>query len=137
MALTRGSRGDPIVESARIFKSLRREAGSGFYRGLRTSNEWVSSFRTGGIRALSGPGHYFHALVLHQSLPLLQMKPPRRLYETQRHELPARRYWGGDQEVEGDPLVCGQERKRAQVASAAELVVIWKVRQSSPVSQNH
>ena len=55
MALTRGSRGDPIVESARLVKSLR---GSGFYRGLRTSNEWVSSIRAGGIRAFSGPGHY-------------------------------------------------------------------------------
>lgn len=67
MALTRGSRGDPIVESARLVKSLRREAGSGFYRGLRTSNEWVSSFRTGGNRASSGPGHYFYARVLHKS----------------------------------------------------------------------
>ncbi len=137
MALTRGSRGDPVVESARIFKSLRREAGSGFYRGLRTSNEWVSSFRIGGVRAISGPGQYSHARVLHQSLPLLQMKPPRRLYETQGHGLPALRYLGADQEVEGNPLACGQERKRAQVASAAELVVIQKVRQGSPVSQNH
>ena len=55
MALTRGSRGDPVVESARVVKSLRREAGSVFHRGLRTSNEWVSGFRTGGTRAFSGP----------------------------------------------------------------------------------
>lgn len=61
MALTRGSRGDPVVESTRIVKSLRREAGSGWNRGLRTSNEWLSGFRTGGIRASSGPGPYFHA----------------------------------------------------------------------------
>jgi len=61
MALTRGSRGDPVVESARIVKSLRREAGSVFHRGLQTSNEWVSGFRTGGIRAFSGPGNHFHA----------------------------------------------------------------------------
>lgn len=60
MALTRGSRGDPIVDSARIVKSLRREAGSVFHRGVRTSNEWVSGFRTGGVRAFSGPGRLFH-----------------------------------------------------------------------------
>ena len=61
MALTRGSRGDPVVESARIVKSLQREASSVFHRGVRTSNEWVSGFRTGGIRAFSGPGRLLHA----------------------------------------------------------------------------
>lgn len=137
MALTRGSRGDLGVESRRIVKSLRREVGSGFYRGLRTSNEWVSGFRTGGIRASSGPGHYSRVRVLHESLSFLQMKPPRWPYETQGHGLPALRYWGGDQEVGKGPLIFGQERKRAQVASAAELVVIRKVRQRSPVSQDH
>jgi hypothetical protein len=60
MALTRGSRGDPVVESAKIVNFFRREAGSVFHRSLRTRNEWMSGFRTGGIRAFSGPGYYFH-----------------------------------------------------------------------------
>lgn len=60
---------------------------------------------------------------------------PLRLYETQGHGLLALRYWGGDQEVEKDPLICSQEGRRAQVASAPELVVIRKVRQRYPASQ--
>jgi hypothetical protein len=52
------------------------------------------------------------------------MKPLRRLHETQGQGLLALRHCGRDQEVEGGRLICGRERRRAQVASAAELVVI-------------